>query len=418
MNMALTRSRQPLFAGRDFLHHSPQTLQKLVAGVDRPLFGFALALLLIGLVMVASTSVAITSDPLFYFKRQLVFALLGCAAAIAVMITPLTVWDRSSWALLGIALALLVLTLIPGVGKEINGSMRWIPMGLINLQVSEIARLLLVLYLAGYLVRRAAAMAEGFVGILAPTLVLMVAGSLLLMQPDLGALVMLGATWVAMLFIGNVRWRWIILLATLAIVAIAVLIWLEPYRMQRLVAFRDPWADPYGVGYQPVQALIAIGRGGWLGVGLGQSVQKLFYLPEAHTDFVFAVYAEEMGLAGVLALLGLYAGLTWRAFLIAGRAAKFERWFAAYLCFGIGTWLALQTLVHIAVNLGRLPPKGLTLPLISYGGSSLLVTLVLVGLLLRASYENTLGKEAKAVASGRKPRGRSKQPPKQNRRLP
>lgn len=363
-----------------------------VFGFDRGLLLAAITLFLLGLVLVATTSVAEADfrngDALYYFKRQLLFVGLAVVVAGLIAQVPLSLWAGLRYPLMAAAFLLLLLVFVPGLGKTVNGSTRWLNLGVFTMQASEAARLCLVMYFAGYLVKHSQQVTNTVRGILIPGVVLMGAGVLLLRQPDFGSFVMLVATGLAMLFIGGVRWRWIALVAVIVIAGSLLLIQYETYRLARLKTFLDPWADPFGTGYQTVQALIAIGRGGWDGVGLGNSVQKLFYLPEAHTDFVFAVYAEEFGLFGVIALFALFGFFVWRAFAIAIEAAHQHRWYNAYLCFGLATWLAMQALVHVAVNMSWLPAKGLTLPFLSYGGSSLLVTGAIVGLLLRASQEN------------------------------
>jgi cell division protein FtsW len=283
--------------------------------------------------------------------------------------------------------ALLAVVLVPGVGYEVNGSTRWLRIGIINLQVSEPARLCLLLYLAGYLVRRNKSLREEFGGFLRPMLLLSLACGLLLAEPDFGAAIVLLATALAMLFVAGARLRDFCLFFGVTVIAMAVLAVTSPYRLQRLTGFLDPWSDPFNSGFQLTQSLIAIGRGEWFGVGLGNGVQKLFYLPEAHTDFVFAVFAEEFGLAGSVVLIGLFLALLWRIFHLAMRAARSERFFEAYFAVGIGTWLGLQAFINIGVNMGLLPTKGLPLPLVSYGRSSLIITMISIGLLLRIHHE-------------------------------
>ena len=287
---------------------------------------------------------------------------------------PMRVWRSLGPLMLLTGLALLLVVLLPGIGYEVNGSRRWIRFGIMNLQVSEPARLCLLIYLAGYVVRREKALRESFSGFLRPMLVLSIGCALLLAEPDFGAATVLLATALIMLFVAGARMRDFIVLTT-------------PYRMKRLTGFLDPWADPYDSGFQLTQSLIAIGRGDWFGVGLGESVQKLFYLPEAHTDFVFAVYAEEFGLLGSLALIALFAALLWRVFKLARRAADSERFFEAYLAIGLGAWLGLQAFINIGVNMGLLPTKGLTLPLVSYGRSSLIIALIALALIMRIHHE-------------------------------
>ena len=284
-----------------------------------------------------------------------------------------------------------------------NGSTRWVRVGFMNVQVAEPARLCFLMYLAGYLVRRHKDVREQFVGFLRPMLVLTLACILLLKQPDFGAAIVLLATAMTMLFVAGARIRDFIVFFLIGVVAVAALTILEPYRMKRLTGFLDPWSDPFDSGFQLTQSLIAIGRGEWFGVGLGDSVQKLFYLPEAHTDFVFAVFAEEFGLLGSLILIGLFLALLWRIFQQGIRAHNAERLFEAYLAIGLGTWLGLQAFINVGVNMGLLPTKGLTLPLISYGRSSLIITMICIGLLLRVHHE--LAVDAKPV---NRQRGRRK----------
>ncbi len=359
--------------------------------MDLPLVWIFAAMLLIGLVMVASASIVIADRelhaPFYFLVRQGFYALIGLLGLLLAMAIPLELWVRSRYLLLGCALLLLVMVLIPGIGHEVNGSVRWLRVGPLSLQASEPARLLLILYLAGYMLRHPDVIAESFIGFMKPMVFILLAAFLLLAEPDFGAATVLVATALAMLFVGGVRLRHFVLLFALVAAGLAVLATTSAYRIKRLTGFLDPWADAYDSGYQLTQSLIAIGRGEWLGVGLGASVQKLFYLPEAHTDFVFAVIAEEFGLLGAIAVIGLYVALVWRAFLIARRAAASDQAFGAYLAYGIGSWFGIQAFINIGVNMGVLPTKGLTLPLVSAGGSSMLVSCAAVGLLLRVANE-------------------------------
>ncbi|HUD96895.1 MAG TPA: putative lipid II flippase FtsW [Woeseiaceae bacterium] len=359
--------------------------------IDTFLLLIGLALLLGGLVILASASIS-TSDnssgnPFYYVERQAVAALIGAAGGLLCLFIPIQTWSSIGPLLLLAGVALLAVVLVPGVGYEVNGSTRWLRIGIINLQVSEPARLCLLLYLAGYLVRRNKSLREEFGGFLRPMLLLSLACGLLLAEPDFGAAIVLLATALAMLFVAGARLRDFCLFFGVAAIAMAVLAVTSPYRLQRLTGFLDPWSDPFNSGFQLTQSLIAIGRGEWFGVGLGNGVQKLFYLPEAHTDFVFAVFAEEFGLAGSVALIGLFLALLWRIFHLAMRAARSERFFEAYFAVGIGTWLGLQAFINIGVNMGMLPTKGLPLPLVSYGRSSLIITMISIGLLLRIHHE-------------------------------
>jgi cell division protein FtsW len=367
--------------------------------LDLVLVTLVLVLLLGGFVILASASITIsdnaTGNPFFYLERQLLAAAIGIAAGAFCLFVPMSVWQSLGFLMLLVGLALLCIVLVPGVGYEVNGATRWVRFGIMNLQVSEPARLCLFIYLAGYVVRQQKSLREEFVGFLRPMLVLSLACALLLAEPDFGAAIVLLATALVMLFVAGARIRDFILFFSAAVIAVVALTLTSPYRVNRLTGFLDPWADPYNSGFQLTQSLIAIGRGEWLGVGLGDGVQKLFYLPEAHTDFVFAVFAEEFGLLGSVVLITLFLALLWRVFKLAMRAADSERFFEAYLAIGLGTWLGLQAFINVGVNMGLLPTKGLTLPLISYGRSSLIVAMIAIGLLLRIHHE--LAVDAKPV---------------------
>lgn len=358
---------------------------------DRVLLLSALALLLFGLVMVASASVAIaerqTGDTFYYFYHQLVYAGIGVAGALIVFMVPMETWERFSFALLALSLLLLLLVLIPGIGDSVNGARRWVGLGPFQMQASEPARLGMVLYLAGYVVRRQAQLRGRLAGLIAPMVPISMACVLMLMEPDFGATAILLAVSLIMMFLAGARVRDFLVIFLVAAGALALLAVSSPYRMRRLVSFMNPWENPFTSGFQLVQSLIAVGRGHWFGVGLGNSVQKLLYLPEAHTDFLFAVLAEEFGLMGSLIVLLLFTVVLWRGFLIAGRALAAGRPFSAYLAYGLSSWFAMQAYINVAVNMGLLPTKGLTLPLMSYGGSSLVVMCALIALLLRIDYE-------------------------------
>lgn len=383
--------------------------------VDPMLLFAVTGLLMLGVIMVASASMSISQQeygtPFHYLVRHCMNIGVGLVIAVMVLGIPVMLWERLSFLLLLLAMALLVVVLIPGVARPINGAVRWLQLGFLNLQVSEPARLLLMMYLSAYMVRRGDEVRQDFGGFLKPMLVISLASFLLLLEPDFGATLVLLSTSLAMLFIAGVKFRYFILLILIAGGAMASLALTSEYRVRRLMSFIDPWADPFGSGFQLTQSLIAIGRGEWTGVGLGAGVQKLFYLPEAHTDFVFAVTAEELGLVGVLCILGMYMLLVWRAFKIAINAARAEMQFAAYLAFGIGFWMGLQALINIGVNMGALPTKGLTLPLMSYGGSSILITLVALAVLFRVNHETSaVGRSAVTArpsgSRGRLSRGR------------
>jgi len=378
--------------------------------IDPVLFGLVLTLLLGGMVILASASISIadntTNNPFFYVGRQAVAALIGLTAGFVCLFIPMRFWSNMGLLMLLIGLALLLIVLLPGVGHTVNGSTRWLRFGFINLQVSEPARLCLIIYLAGYLVRRNKSLREQFTGFLRPMLVLSLACALLLAEPDFGAAIVLLTTALAMLFVAGARFRDFFLFFGATVLSMVTLAFTSPYRLKRLTGFLDPWSDPYDSGFQLTQSLIAIGRGEWLGVGLGSGVQKLFYLPEAHTDFVFAVFAEEFGLLGTVVLIALFLGLLWRIFTLGIRAAKSERFFEAYLAIGLGTWLGLQAFINVGVNMGMLPTKGLTLPLISYGRSSMIVALVSIGLLLRIHHELVV--DARPANTKQKSRNRRK----------
>lgn len=358
---------------------------------DPWLLGAAVALLAFGLVMVGSASIAyaerMTHSPFHYLERQVAFAAVGLLVGYSILRTRLVYWERAGAALLVIALLLLVVVLVPGIGRTVNGATRWLPLGFVNLQVSELAKLFVIIYLAGYLVRRGTAVRTTAKGFFVPMGLLSLVGLLFLVQPDFGATVVLFAASLGMLFLGGVRlwlfgaWMGAVLTA-FAILAIS-----SPYRMARITSFLDPWQDPFNSGFQLTQSLIAIGRGEWFGVGLGASIQKLSYLPEAHTDFLFAILGEEFGLFGVVVVIGLFALLVQRTFAAAARAEREGHAFAAHLGYGLGLWLGVQAFINIGVNMGVLPTKGLTLPLMSYGGSSMVVSCMVVALLLRIDHE-------------------------------
>ena len=376
--------------------------------IDSVLLIIAMALLMGGFVILASASISISNNaannPFFYIQRQLVAAAIGAVAGFICLFIPMRLWRSLSPLILFVGFMLLIVVLIPGIGHEVKGSTRWVRLGVMNLQVSEPARLCFILYLAGYLVRRNKSLREEFTGFLRPMIVLSLACVLLLLEPDFGATVVLLATAMVMMFVAGARIRDFLVFSVIAVLTLVALAVVSPYRMQRITGFLDPWADPFNSGFQLTQSLIAIGRGEWFGVGLGDSVQKLFYLPEAHTDFVFAVYAEEFGLLGSFVLIALFLALLWRVFKLAMRAANAERLFEAYIAIGLGTWLGIQAFINIGVNMGMLPTKGLTLPLISYGRSSLIITMICIALLLRIHHE--LAVNAKPV--NRKRRERSK----------
>ena len=359
--------------------------------IDWVTVGLVTAILLLGLVMVTSASISIaskeTGDVFFYLERQLILSMIGCAAAAFVFCLPTRLLERISTPLLITAGVLLLMVFIPGLGHSVNGSRRWIRLGFLNFQISELTRVFVLIYIASYAVRRSEELRGTLVGLAKPLGMLAAAGVLLLAEPDFGAATVLFAAGFGLLFVAGARLRWAIGMLVVAGAGFAALAIATPYRMARIMAFLDPWEHYQNSGFQLAQSLIAIGRGEWFGVGLGGSVQKLFYLPEAHTDFLFAVLAEELGLAGVVLTLALFIGLVWRSFYIARLAQNAGLQFASYLAIGFGLWLGLQAFINIGVNMGALPTKGLTLPLMSYGRSSLIVTLAWLGLLLRVYHE-------------------------------
>lgn len=358
--------------------------------------GLLVTLLLLGVVAMSSASVeyaaATHGDAFYHVKRYGGHLLLGGVAMVAMLMLPLEFWRRTDWMWLLVGFGLLLLVLIPGIGREVNGSRRWLTLGPLTLQASEAMKLCLLVYLAGYLERRAVEVQQHWRGFIKPMLVVFMVLLLLLMEPDFGATVVTVATAMGLIFLAGVKLGQFLLVMLSGVLVLAAVVVVEPYRIKRLVAFTDPWADQFNTGYQLTQALIAFGRGEWLGVGLGNSVQKLFYLPEAHTDFVFAIWAEEFGLLGALTVLVAFAGLI-AAILRIGRSAEAAgQSFGAYLCYGTGLMLSGQVFINIGVNAGLLPTKGLTLPFFSYGGSSIIVSLALMGLVWRVAMELPRGR--------------------------
>lgn len=371
------------------------TPRRVMADYDPVLTWVIAALLALGLVMVYSASIATAEagkftgyQPAYYLVRHAVFIAVGLFAGIVVFQVPTQTWQNLAPYLFLFGVLLLVLVLVPGVGRAVNGSRRWLSLFVINLQPSELMKLFAVLYAADYTVRKAAvkdSLSKAFFPMFS---VMALVGMLLLLEPDMGAFVVICAIAMGTLWLGGFNLKIFGgLLVTLPL-AFAVLILSSPYRLQRVIGFMDPWSDPFGKGYQLSHALIAFGRGEWLGVGLGASVEKLFYLPEAHTDFLLAVIAEELGFLGVCAVLILFAWLIVRAFAIGRQAAMVERLFAALVAQGIAVWLGVQAMINIGVNMGVLPTKGLTLPFLSFGGSGVVVNCVAVAVLLRIDYEN------------------------------
>lgn len=362
-------------------------LEAIGGRFDPWLLGAVLALASLGVVMVASSSISQTASPFYYLVRHVLFLAGGTGLALWMMRTELKTVEHYNHVLLLGCIGLLLLVFVPGLGVSVKGAHRWINLGVSNFQVVEAVKVFFIVWLASYLVRFRDEVNATWIAMLKPLGVVVVMVGLLLMQPDFGSSSLLLAITAGMLVLGGVNMPRmfgpvLVGLPVLAVIAIA-----EPYRMRRLTSFADPWADPFGSGYQLTNALMAIGRGEWAGIGLGGSVLKLNYLPEVHTDFIFSVIGEELGFIGVCAVIGLYALLVGRAFWIGLRCVEMRRHFAGYCAFGIALWSGLQSFVSIGVNLGLLPTKGLTLPLISSGGSSVLMTCVAMGLLLRVSYE-------------------------------
>ena len=362
---------------------------------DQGVLWVGVMLLLIGLVMVYSASIAFAEGSRFtgnrahfFLVRHAVSLALGAIAAFIAFKVPLEIWQRYALPLFLFGVVLLVLVLIPAIGKSVNGARRWIPLGMINMQPSELVKLFAVLYAADYTVRKAAVMHSFRQGFLPMAVAMVFVGWLLLREPDMGAFVVIVAIAMGILFLGGMNARLFFGLLLFLAASFALLIMFSEYRRQRIIGFMDPWSDAYGKGYQLSHALIAFGRGEWFGVGLGASVEKLFYLPEAHTDFLLAVIAEELGLFGILAIIFMFFWLVRRAIVIGRQSLALERTFSALVAQGIGLWLGVQTLINMGVNMGLLPTKGLTLPLMSFGGTGILVNCVALAVLLRVDYEN------------------------------
>jgi len=359
--------------------------------IDPVLIGASLGLAVIGTVMVGSSSISLADrvmgEPLYYFLRHVAAVGIGCLGVLVVVSVPSELWYRLNWLVLIVGLTLLAIVLVPGLGHTVNGSSRWLVFGPIRFQASEPARLCLLMYLASYAVRHNGDLAASFIGLLKPMLIVAVVCGLLLAEPDYGAAVVVTATSLGVLFIAGARLRDFLVSLGVASGVLGALALSSAYRVERLTGFLNPWDDPYASGFQLTQSLIAIGRGDWFGVGLGESVQKLFYLPEAHTDFVFAVLAEELGFAGSTLVILLFAFIVFRAISMGQQALREGLPFQGLLSIGIGLMLGLEAFINIGVNTGLLPTKGLTLPLVSYGRSSTVVTLVALGLLMRVHYE-------------------------------
>jgi cell division protein FtsW len=358
---------------------------------DPVLLLLTLALAGLGVVMVASSSLAIAEGlnvgPFYFLIKHVMFLVVGSTLGVALMRVELKTVERHSHLLLAMCFVLLGLVFLPGIGRSVNGAQRWINLGVSNFQAVEAVKLMLIIWLASYLVRYRDEIALKWMALIKPLGVAGAIVSILMLQPDFGSAALILAITGGMVWLGGARIQHLLLMGVVILPAVVAAAVAAPYRVARLKSFLNPWADPFNDGFQLTQALIAIGRGEWLGVGLGGSVQKLFYLPEAHTDFIFSVTAEELGFVGSFGIIALFAAFTWRAFNIGLRAVEMRRHFPGFCAFGVGLWVGLQAFVSIGVNLGILPTKGLTLPMISSGGSSVIMTCAAIGLLLRVSYE-------------------------------
>jgi cell division protein FtsW len=377
------------------MYYRESKKRAFVAEYDAALVWCMILLLGLGIVMVYSSSIAIAEggratgyQPTYFLVRHTFFVAMALVFSVIAFQVPTRLWQQAAPYMFIIALALLMLVLVPGIGREVNGSRRWISLYVANFQPSELMKVCCVLYAADYTVRKAAFMHSLRRGFMPMFFVMLLTGGLLLREPDFGAFAVITVIAMGMLFLGGMNWRLFAGLMVMLVVGFLLLIWMSPYRMQRVVGFMDPWADPYGKGYQLSHALIAFGRGEWFGVGLGGSVEKLFYLPEAHTDFLLAVIAEELGFVGVALIVLTFGWVVARAFAIGRRAAMLERYFGALVAQGVGLWIGVQAIINMGVNMGILPTKGLTLPLLSFGGSALAGTCAALAILLRVDWEN------------------------------
>ncbi len=364
---------------------------------DAPLIVVATTLLLFGLLMVYSASIALADGPryasygqYYFVLRHGVFIAIGVVTALITLTVPMRVWEHMAMPLFLVCLLLLIAVLVPGIGREVNGARRWLPLGVVNFQPSELMKVAVVLFAADYTVRKQQHMQNFLRGFLPMSCALAVVGMLLLMEPDLGAFMVIVAIAVGLLFIGGINGKLFSVLLGSLVLSFLALIWLSPWRRERLFVYLDPWNpdNTYGSAYQLSHSLIALGRGEWFGVGLGSSVEKLHYLPEAHTDFIVAVIGEELGFVGVAGLIAMFVFLVWRGFDIGRQAIAMERIFSGLVAQGVALWFGVQSFINIGVCIGLLPTKGLTLPMVSYGGTGIIMNIVAIALMLRVDYEN------------------------------
>ena len=359
--------------------------------VDPLIFGIAVFLMLYGLVMIGSASLEIGAktygNPFFLLTRHSFYLLVSGAAALIAISVPIKSWQKYDAVLLAVSFLLLMVVLVPGIGREVNGATRWVALGPFNLQGSEFVKLFIMIYMAGYLVRREEEIKTSLSGFVKPLVVLMLIVFLLLGQPDFGAAIVIITAAIGMIFLAGVPYRFFLPVVALCVSSVAIIATLQPYRLARLTAFADPWEYKFDSGYQLTQALIAFGRGEWIGLGLGNSIQKLFFLPEAHTDFLFSIVAEELGIIGAGLVIFLFAGLVLRGLAIGHAARRQGLQFHSYLAYGLSLILGIQASINLGVNIGVLPTKGLTLPFMSYGGNSLIVSCMMVAVILRIDYE-------------------------------
>ncbi|TAG36173.1 MAG: putative lipid II flippase FtsW [Polaromonas sp.] len=388
----------PVRLGRQSLSRMPSTPAR-IAGVDQALIWVTVALLMFGLVMVYSASVAMPDNPKFaryahthFLTRHVVSLMVAFIAAVVAFQVPIATWEKLAPWLFVVSLVLLMLVLVPFIGKGVNGARRWITLGFMNFQPSELAKFAVLLYAADYMVRKMDVKERFFRAVLPMAAAIAVVGSLLLAEPDMGAFMVISVIAMGILFLGGVNARMFFVIAAVVVVAFALMVMLSEWRRERIFAYLDPWSEKYamGKGYQLSHSLIAFGRGEVFGVGLGGSIEKLHWLPEAHTDFLMAVIGEEFGLVGVLAVIALFMWMTRRIMHIGRQSIALDRLFAGLVAQGVGIWIGFQTFINIGVNLGALPTKGLTLPLMSYGGSAILMNLISLAVVLRIDYENRL----------------------------